>query len=232
MFLIISLIRTIILYSLVIIALRVMGKRQIGEMQPSELVVAIMISDLASVPMAEPGIPLGYGIIPIFTVVLAEIGLSFIGLKSEKLRSFISGRPSVIMLRGIIDEAEMRKNRFNLSDLTEALRLQGYMDISVVDTVILETNGQMTVIPKSKYKIPDCGDLNIEAEQETLPCILISDGKLNDINMQKAGFDKSWLKKQLKKHKASSVEEIFIMTYFNNECFVQLKSGKGNKKES
>lgn len=229
---IISLIRTVILYSLVIIALRVMGKRQIGEMQPSELVVAIMISDLASVPMAEPGIPLGYGIIPIFTVVLAEIGLSYVSLKSEKMRSFISGRPSVIMLKGKIDEEEMRKVRFNLSDLTEALRLQGYMDVSVVDTVILETNGQMTVIPKSRYKIPDCADLNIETDQETLPYILISDGKLNSINMAKAGFDLNWLKKQLKKYKASSVEEIFIMTYFNNECFVQLKTRKGKRYKS
>ena len=112
----ISFIRTLILYILIIIALRVMGKRQIGEMQPSELVVAILISDLASVPMSEPGIPLVYGIIPIFTLVIAEMALSFVCLKSEKIRSIISGRPSVIMADGVIDESEMRKLRFNLSD--------------------------------------------------------------------------------------------------------------------
>lgn len=226
---IISLIRTLILYSLVIIALRVMGKRQIGELQPSELVVAIMISDLASVPMAEPGIPLSYGIIPIFTMVLAEMSLSFLSLKSEKLRSIISGRPSVIMLHGVIDESEMRKIRFNLSDLTEELRLQGYMDISMVDTVILETNGQMTIIPKSRYKTPDCSDLGIELQQETLPFVLISDGRLNEVNLKKAGFDLKWLGKQLDKFGASDVEDVFYMTWYNNECFIQLKKHKENK---
>ena len=223
---IISLVRTLILYALVIIALRVMGKRQIGELQPSELVVAIMISDLASVPMAEPGIPLSYGIVPIFTMVLAEMSLSFLCLKSEKMRSVISGRPSVIMLHGVIDESEMRKIRFNLSDLTEELRLQGYMDISRVDTVILETNGQMTIIPKSKYKTPDCSDLGIESQQETLPFILISDGKLNDVNLKKAGFDMKWLSKQLKNHGADNVKDVFYMTWYEGKSYVQLKENK------
>lgn len=226
---IISLIRTLILYSLVVIALRIMGKRQIGELQPSELVVAIMISDLASVPMAEPGIPLSYGIIPIFTMVLAEMSLAYLCLKSEKIRSVISGRPSVIMLHGVIDESEMRKTRFNLSDLTEELRLQGYMDISRVDTVILETNGQMTVIPKSKYKTPDCSDLGIEIKQETLPFVLISDGKLNDINLKKAGFDMKWLSKELKKAGTGDIKDVFYMTLMDGECFIQLKKRKEKK---
>ena len=136
---------------------------------------------------------------------------------------------SIVMLNGILDEEEMRKNRFNLSDLTEALRLQGYLDISVVDTVILETNGQMTIIPKNKYKIPDCNDLNIDTKQDTLPYILISDGKLNDVNMKKAGFDELWLNKQLKSHNASSVKDVFVMTYYDQKCHIQLKGGKSKK---
>lgn len=223
---IITLVRTLILYGLVVIALRVMGKRQIGEMQPSELVVAIMISDLASVPMSESGIPLVYGVIPIFTMILAEMSLSYICLKNEKLRSVISGRPAVIMLHGIIDCSEMKKNRLNLSDLTEELRLQGYYDISWVDTVILETNGQMTIIPKSAYKTPDCSDLKLDVQQDELPYILISDGKLNENNLKKAGMDMKWLEKQLKSFGAQSVKDVFYLTYLNNKCNYQLKRSK------
>lgn len=222
---IISLIRTLILYSLVVIALRVMGKRQIGEMQPSELVVAIMISDLATVPMAEPGIPLVYGVIPIFTMILAEMMLAFVCLKSEKIRSVISGRPTVIMLHGTVDQSEMKKTRLNLSDLTEELRLQGYYDISYVDTVILETNGQMTIIPKAEYKTPDCSDLKLNVQQDELPYILISDGKLNEVNLKKAGFNTKWLEKQLKTFGAKSVKDVFYLTYTNNKCNYQLKKG-------
>ncbi len=219
----ISFIRTLILYILIVIALRVMGKRQIGELQPGELVVAILISDLAAVPMSEPGIPLLYGIIPIFTLVIAEMALSFVCLKSEKIRSIISGRPSVIILNGVIDEAEMKKLRFNLSDLTEELRLQGYLDISQIDTAILETNGNITLIPKSEFKIPDCGDLNLKVKQDKLPYVLISDGKLNENNLKKSGFDIKWLMGQIKLNGGKTIDDVFFMTYYMDKCFIQLK---------
>ncbi len=224
---IISFVRTLIFYNLVIAALRIMGKRQIGEMQPSELVVAIMISDLATIPMSEQGIPLLYGVIPIFTLVLAEIGWSFLCLKSEKIRSVISGRPSVIMLHGVIDEQELKKLRFNLSDLTEELRLQGYYDISQADTVVLETNGQMTVIPKAEYKTPDCSDLGIKSETDELPFVLVSDGKLNETNLKKSGFDTKWLMKRINEYGGKKVSDVLYMTYFKKNCFVQLRKGCG-----
>ena len=244
-------IRTLILYTLIVIGLRVMGKRQIGELQPGELVVAILISDLAAVPMGDPGIPLLYGIIPIFTLIIMEIALSQISLKSrkfrriltgkpsviihngkvlreemEKIRSFVSGRPSVIMLKGIVDEEEMRKLRFNLSDLTEELRQQGYLDISQIDTAILETNGTLTLVPKSRYKAPDCSDMGIKARQDALPYILISDGKLNETNLRKSGFDHKWLMSQIKVNGGKGIEDVFIMTYYMDSCFIQLKGVK------
>jgi uncharacterized membrane protein YcaP (DUF421 family) len=200
-----------------------MGKRQIGELQPGELVVAILISDLAAVPMGDPGIPLFYGIIPIFTLVIAEMVLSYICLKNEKIRSIVSGRPSVIMLRGIVDEKEMRKLRFNLSDLTEELRQQGYLDISQIDTAILETNGTLTLVPKSRYKAPDCGDMNLKPEQDELPFILISDGKLNEDNLKKSGFDMKWLTSQIKVQGGKTIGDVFIMTYYMGNCYIQLK---------
>ena len=225
----ISFIRTLILYSLVVTALRIMGKRQIGEMQPSELVVAIMISDLATVPMSEPGIPLLYGIIPIFTLVISEITLSYLCLKSEKLRSVISGRPSVVMLKGVIDEDEMKKLRFNLSELTEEIRLLGYYDVSQIDTIVVETNGQLTVIPKSKYKVPDCSDMGLNTENDELPYILISDGKLNENNLKKSGFEYTHIKNIIKSKGGKDVSDVFCMTYFKSEFFVQLKKGRRKK---
>ncbi|MBQ7900747.1 MAG: DUF421 domain-containing protein [Clostridia bacterium] len=226
---IISLIRTLILYILIIIGLRVMGKRQIGELQPGELVVAILLSDLAAVPMSEPGIPLLYGIIPIFTLVVAEMCLSYICLKSEKIRSIITDRPSVIMADGVVDESEMRKLRFNLSDLTEELRLQGFLDISQIDTAILETNGSLTLIPKSEFKMPDCGDMNIKVPQDKLPFVLISDGKLNENNLKKSGFDYKWLESQIKLYGAKKIDDVFYLTYYMDKCHIQLKGEKKRK---
>lgn len=140
--------RTIILYLLVVLGLRMMGKRQVGEMQPSELVVAIMISDLASIPMQDVGIPLLSGVIPIFTLIIVEIALSQISLKNRKFRTFLTGKPSVIIHNGKILRDEMKKLRFNHDDLTEQLRIQGYVSIKDINFAILETNGQLSIIPK------------------------------------------------------------------------------------
>ena len=146
----ITFIRTIILYLLVITAIRVMGKRQIGELHPSELVVTIMISELAAIPMQATSVPLIYGILPILTLIIAEVLFSYITLKSEKARSIISGKPSILIKNGIINENELRKLRFNLNDLLEELRINNYPNIKDVEFAILETSGQLSVIPKSQ----------------------------------------------------------------------------------
>lgn len=148
----ISFIRTVILYILVVIGLRTMGKRQIGEMQPSELVVAIMISDLATIPMQETGIPLFSGVIPIFTLIIMEILLSQFSLKNKKFRRIMTGKPNVIIHNGKILREEMKKIRFNMDDLNEQLRIQGYTGIKDINFAILETNGQLSIIPKPKNK--------------------------------------------------------------------------------
>jgi len=142
----ISIIRTLIIYVFVIIAIRIMGKRQIGELQPSELVVAIMISDLATVPMSETAIPLLYGVVPIFTLVVCEMILSYLCMKSQKIRLTVTGRPTYIINNGIINQKEMKKARYSLSDLLEELRMLNIFDISSVHCAILETNGKISVI--------------------------------------------------------------------------------------
>ncbi|HHY05785.1 MAG TPA: DUF421 domain-containing protein, partial [Clostridia bacterium] len=128
--------------------MRLMGKRQIGELQPFELVIAIMISELAAVPMADTEIPLLDGIIPILTLLLAQVSLAYLSLKNERARAVICGRPSILIEKGTIIESELRRLRINLNDLLEQLRVKNFTNIADIDYAILETNGQMSVIPK------------------------------------------------------------------------------------
>lgn len=179
-------IRTLILYGLVVVAMRIMGKRQIGELQPSELVVAIMISDLAAVPMQTIDIPLLTGIIPVLTLLIAEVSMSFLSLKSKKARKYITGEPSIIIYKGHIYEKELEKARFTLNDLMEELRLSGYPDISEIDMAILETNGEISIVEQS------------EDGMSEFPYILISDGELNLAELKRSGKSEEWLKKKIK----------------------------------
>ena len=162
----ISFLRTIILYIVVVAGFRIMGKRQIGEMQPSELVVAIMISDLATIPMEDIGIPLFSGVIPIFTLIVMEILLSQLSLKNKKFRRLMSGKPNVIIHNGKILEEEMKNLRFNMDDLNEQLRIQGYTGISNINFAILETNGQLSIIPKPKNKQASVEDVENITKKE------------------------------------------------------------------
>ena len=140
--------RTVILYFVVIIAMRLMGKRQIGDLQPSEMVVTIMISELASIPMGNSGTPILIGIMPILVLIVLEIGLSCCAMKSKKISRLISGKPSVIIHNGKINKEEMRRLRMNYDDLKEELRLEGCTDIKTIQYAILETNGQLSLITK------------------------------------------------------------------------------------
>lgn len=221
---VISFIRTIILYILVILALRVMGKRQIGELQPTELVVAIMISDLASVPVSDIAIPLLSGIIPIVTLIIFEVIISFFTLKSEKFRNVFTGKPAYLIKNGIIQESEMRKLRYNIEDLLAELRLKDATDISSVHTAILETNGELSFVFKPQYKNVTAGDLNLPLKQEIIPYILISDGVVRSNHLKEANKDINWLKKELVKRKIKNLKDVFIMSYSDDgEIFIQLK---------
>lgn len=223
-------IRTLILYASVTAAVRIMGKRQIGEMQPSELVVAIMISDLASVPMQAVDIPLLSGIIPVFTLIVAEVFAAFLSLKSKAIRRIITGEPSVVIRGGRIDEKELARQRFNLNDLLEQLRISGYPDISQVEIAVLETNGQLSIIPKAEARNVTVKDLKLKnAEKESIPFMLISDGKINKAELERSGKSEKWLNQELKKQKISSVKEVFVASLDENgKLFLQRKE-RGSK---
>lgn len=221
-------IRTILLYALVIVSLRIMGKRQIGEMQPSELVVAIMISDLAAVPMQAIDIPLITGIIPVLTLIVAEVIMSFISLKSRKIRKFISGEPSIIIYNGHINEGELGRLRFNMNDLLEQLRLSNYPNISDVDCAIMETNGKLSIIPKSSAKNVTLSDINMNPPQEKLQHLIISDGEINVRELQKIGRNEDWLEKELKKQKTKK-KDVFFAIYDQNSGLILQKKGEEDK---
>lgn len=220
-------IRTIIIYGLSVFALRLMGKRQIGELQPSELVVAIMISDLATTPMSDVSIPLFYGIVPIFTLVICEILLSFVSLKSEKIRIFLSGKPQIIIRNGILQREEMLSARVNIDDLMEELRKAGFFSISDVDTVVLETGGTISVIPTSEAAPPSNKDLKINAHQQKVSYIYIADGKIRKSELRRSGKNESWLKKIMDENNISKIDDVFILTEDGEgNVFVQEKGEK------
>lgn len=225
-------VRTLILYGMVIIAMRIMGKRQLGELQPSELVVAIMISDLASVPMQAIDIPLLSGIIPVLTLIVAEVMMSYLSLKSKNVRKFLSGEPSIVIYDGHINEKELARLRFNINDLLEELRLNSCHDVSDVEVAVVETSGKLSVIPKDKARTATVEDLKLDnVRHDGLPCTIVSDGTLNEHELKRAQKDYKWLEKQIKKRGISDIKDIFIASLdAEDELFIQLK-GEKDKKE-
>lgn len=222
------LIRTFLLYLLVVVAMRMMGKRQVGELQPSELVIAIMISDVASIPMQNTGVPLLSGVVPILTLLIAELIVSFISLKNRKIRRLLSGKPSLLIYKGKINEREMARQRFNLEDLLEELRISNYADVSQIDYAILETNGQISVIPKTEARAVTIGDLNLQVPDAELPYTIISDGQLDKEELKRSGRDEVWLKKQLHANKVEQAKDVFLGTIDSNgNLFIQMKEGRG-----
>ena len=222
---IIPLIRTLILYFLVVTAIRIMGKRQIGEMQPSELVVAIMISDLASIPMQDTNIPLISGVVPVLTLLVAEVFMSFLCLKSIKIRKLFTGEPSLIIYEGKILEKELKKLRFSLSDLSEQLRISGAYKIGDVEVAVLETNGQLSIIKKEEPLTAK--DLNINLPPQKLPCLMVMDGEINKEELKRSGKDERWLKHKLKDLGAEKLSEVFVFEYSKSDnYYIQMKGEK------
>ncbi|SMC23782.1 Uncharacterized membrane protein YcaP, DUF421 family [Clostridium acidisoli DSM 12555] len=206
----IIMLRTIILYTLVVLIMRIMGKRQIGELQPFELVITIMISDLASLPMQDTRIPLIHGVIPIVTLLFLEILISLLQLKSETARLVISGKPSILINKGKIDIDIMRAQRLNLNDLLEEIRLKGYYNLEDIEFAILETSGQLSIIPKTELSNTTKKDLNVKCSQDTIPITLILDGKINYKNLKILGMDEKWLLTTLHSKNINSPKEVFI----------------------
>ena len=224
-------IRTFLLYFAVIFIMRMMGKKQIGELEPFELVIALMISELATFPMQDIRIPILHAIVPIITLLFLQVSTSFLELKSEKARRILTGAPSILIKNGKIDIAELRYQRFNINDLLEELRLKGYFNLSDIQYAILETSGELSILPKTKKSAATKEDLNLKVVQEVLPVPLIMDGNINFKNLKLIEKDEVWLNRLLMKNNISHAKDVFIGTLDSqNEFFYQLKERKDEHK--
>ena len=219
----ITFIRAIILYIVVLVIMRLMGKREIGQLQPFELAIAIMIADLAAVPMSELGIPLTNGIIPILALLVMYMIISALNMKSINFRKVISGQPSLLIYRGKIDEKVLRRERITINELQERLRGENIFNLSDVEYAILETNGQVTVIQKPEKRNLMPQDLNVTPEYEGIPYDLVVDGKIMTENLKAIGRDKVWLEKQLKKFDAKPNNTLIATMDGKGQFFCQKK---------
>lgn len=219
-------VRTIIIYVLVLFVMRFMGKREIGQMQPFELVISIMIADLASTPMAEIGIPILYGIIPIFGLLFMHIIISILNIKSIRIREIICGRPRILISEGKIDEKALIKENFTINELQERLRVNNVNNISDVEYAILETSGQISVILKSEKRGVTTEDLNINVEKTKMSYDLVLDGKIMYDNLKKIGKDEKWLVKEIQKFKISPSQALIFVQNGDGTFFCQAKQGK------
>ena len=215
--------RAIVLYLIVLVVMRLMGKREIGQLQPFELAISIMIADLASIPMTEIGIPIFNGIVPILGLLVMHLIISLINLKSLKAREIICGKPSILIYRGKINEKELKKERFTINELEERLRGNNVVNLGDVEYAILETNGQVTVIqkPEKRTTIPE--DFNIVPEYEGIPYDLVVDGKVMNKNLKAIGKNYNWLKKQVEKFDIKPEEALVVTIDGKGQIFCQKK---------
>ena len=200
---ILSYIRTIVLYLVLIAVIRLMGKRQIGQMEASEFVVTMLVANLASIPMQDGGIPLYSGLVPILTVLGVELILSAISLRSVKVRQLLCGKPVILMENGHILQSNLRRTRLTMDELTELLREKDVLDLRQVQYAILETNGNLSVFPYPKHSPASAAEAGIEVKPQSLPFTLIADGYLYKENLSLAGKDQPWLDKILQEYNAT-----------------------------
>jgi uncharacterized membrane protein YcaP (DUF421 family) len=210
-FMFVTLIRTVILYIIVVVTMRILGKRQIGELQPTELVITLLLSEIIAVPMQDNDIPLTSTIIPVLLLVGFEILISVISLKSVKIRTVIQGHSLVIIRDGKLDLKQIKKLRFTIDDVLEALRQKDIFDISKVQYAIVETNGSMSVMLKPEYEPVTREDLKLKTEDNGLSCSVIIDGTVMKDEFQDCNLTEEKFNKLLKKEKIT-VENTLLMT--------------------
>ena len=206
-----SYIRTIILYLVLILAIRLMGKRQIGQMEPSEFVVTMLVANLAAIPMQDGGVPLYTGLVPILTVLALELVLAALSLKSLRLRKLLCGKPVILIENGNILQSNLRKTRITLDELTGHLREKDVLDPRSVQYAILETNGNLSVFPYPKERPATAREAGIQARKQYLPITIVSDGQLLRENLWLVKRDEAWVERTLRS-KNSTIADTWLLT--------------------
>ena len=218
--------RSIILYIIILFVIRIMGKRQLGEMQPFELVITLIIADLATIPMAETALPLIQGVIPLLTLVCVHYLICLLSRKSVFFRRVFSGKPVILVDPEGVNYDNLRQANMNFNDLTEGIHTAGYFNLEELLYVILQTNGTITAVPRSAYAPITADDLQITKEPATLPIIIVTKGKMLKENMQLAGINENFILKHAKKAGIKSIKDILLLTLNNNgKIYIQPKSG-------
>ena len=223
-------VRSIIIYLIVLLVFRLMGKRQLGQMQPFELVLTLIIADLATIPMAEVSVPVLHGVVPLLTLVVLHFVLTLISRSSHVFSKIISGKPVIIVNPKGIDYQAMKKLNLSTDDIFEALRESGYFNISQVQYAIMETNGKVSVMPKADYSPVTNLDLKTNAEDSFLPIILVSDGKIIKDNIALADVSEEEIKQMINKYgnNEQSIKNILLLTLNKvGEGYLQTKKGEG-----
>lgn len=223
----IVIIRTIIVFLCIIGAMRIMGKRQLGELELSELVVAVLISNIAAHPLQDIGIPMLNGVLPIAVLLSCELLISWLSLKNDRVRYLLFGKPSILIHHGSIDQAEMKKNRVSLDELSEALRKKGITDIGAIEQAILETNGTLNVLLYARCSPVTPAQLKLATEDHGIPVTLISDGKTEDLNLRLLGKNSAWLDSKLQESGGYRPEQVYLMTIDAlGKIYLQIKEEK------
>ena len=212
-------IRTFVLYIIVLIAVRIMGKSELSKMSPFQLVIVFMIAELAAMPIDDPTTSLINGVMAIFTLMLLQVLIAFLSIKSEKFKNLVSGKPSILIEKGKLNIKELSKLRITSTDLLEQLRLENCPSLSNVEYAIMESNGQLTVIPKAEEKPLTPKDMGLTVNDGLLPMIVISDGTLYVKNLLIAGISEEMFKQKLAGAGISSYENIFLAFYDENKVF-------------
>lgn len=220
--LITTIIRTIILYGFITFAIRIMGKRQIGDMQPNELVITLLISEIAAIPLQDISQPILSGVVAIFMLIVLEIIMSVLSMKSITVRRFMNGKSAVIIKNGVIDQNVMKDVRMTVLDLVELLRGQNVFDISAVAFAVLEVNGNLSVLLKGGEQPVTAKDLGIKKEKESLPLPVISDGKILTDSLKALNITNEDILKKVKANK-TEVNNVFLMTLdrYDNICLIK-----------
>ena len=198
-----SYLRTILLYLVLLACIRLLGKRQIGQMEASEFVVTMLVADLASIPMQDNAIPLYSGLVPILTVLASEMVLSSLCLRSIRLRKLLCGKPVILIENGRIIQNNLRRTRVNIDELMGRLRLKDILDVQTVQYAILETNGNLSVFPYPAEVAPSAKDLSVHPKERSLPVTIVSDGRLMEDNLALSGRNRVWLLKTLGDYRAT-----------------------------
>lgn len=218
--------RTVVVYLFLIAVIRFLGKRQLGQMEPSEVVVTMLVADLASFPMEDPDIPLTAGIVPILAVLSMEILLSLLSVRSLKVRKLLCGKPVILMENGDFLQENMRKNRITIDELLSQLRQKDIMDPTTVRYAILETGGNLSVFPYPEYEPAAARDANVSVEPLTAPITVVSDGRVLSDNLKKAGKNQKWLEKALQKQGATLKQTFLLTVDEENKILFYKKQGK------